>query len=246
MKRGAFDIPVRRFVRAMGFDVERKRPVLVDLLARHGVDTVLDVGANVGQYARRLRAWGYRGRIISFEPLDSAAEALGRAARADSLRSVCRYALGDEDRADTLNISAASVFSSIRPVRAELHSAFEGAAAVATQVIQVRKLDSVFDELQLGTGAVFLKVDTQGYEREVIRGARTSLRSIAGVQLEISLTPLYEGEATLTEMMELMEAQDFVPTLIEPVAYDERSHALLQIDCTFVRGSRIAASRTAG
>lgn len=235
MKRGVIDIPVRRLLRSVGFDVERRRPVLVDLLERLRVGTVLDVGANVGQYARRLRAWGYRGRIVSFEPLESAADALTRAARRDPLRSVCRIALGDEDRDDTLQVSAESVFSSLRPGRTELHAIFQGAVAVATQPIQVRRLDSVFHELPLGPGAVFLKVDTQGYEREVIRGAEKSLRAVAGVQLELSLTALYEGEATLAEMVALMEAHDFVPTLMEPVSYDGRRCALLQVDCTFVR-----------
>jgi FkbM family methyltransferase len=235
MMRGLFDIPVRRALRVVGFDVERKRPVLIDLLARHEVGTVLDVGANVGQYARRLRAWGFRGRIISFEPLESAADELARAGRGDDLRSVYRFALGEEDRNETLNVSAASVFSSIRPVLGGLQTVFEGAAPVARQAIEVRRLDSVFHELPLGPGAVFLKVDTQGYEREVIRGAEKSLRAIAGVQLEVSLTPLYEGEATLTETVALMEAHGFVPSMMEPVAYDEHSQALLQIDCTFVR-----------
>ena len=229
------DIPVRRLVRTLGFDVERKRPVLVDFLHEHGVGTVLDVGANVGQYARRLRQWGYRRRIISFEPLAAACETLRNNAARDPMWDVCEFGLGAEDRAGTIHVSEASVFSSIFAARAELHAAYPSARAVSTQEIALRRLDSLFEELPREGGAVFLKIDAQGYEREVLRGAKRTLPSVVGVQLELSLTPLYEGETTLADMVRMMEDHGFRMVLIEPVAYDPHSHSLLQVDCIFFR-----------
>lgn len=226
---------VRRLVRSAGLDVEPKRPVLIDLLRAHGVDVVLDVGANVGQYARRLRAWGYRGRIVSFEPLPAACQALRRAAARDPRWQVRGHALGDADANATLHVSQASVFSSILPGRPELFAAFHTARQSGTQEIAVRRLDSIFEELPRAEGAVFLKVDTQGYERQVIAGAAHSLRSIAGVQLEISLTPLYEGEGMLVEMLRMMEEHGYALELIKPVVFEPTSHRLLQIDCSFFR-----------
>ncbi len=80
---------IRRMVRARGWDLVRypggrhadhlRGLLLVEL----GVDLVIDVGANVGQYGTQLRDWGYRGRIMSFEPMRDEYAALSRLAEAD-------------------------------------------------------------------------------------------------------------------------------------------------------------------
>jgi FkbM family methyltransferase len=228
-------IPMRRLVRRLGLDVQRRQPLLTDLLRNHGVGTVLDVGANVGQYGERLRKWGYRGWIVSFEPLREACEALRRRAAADGRWDVRAFALGDQDGTATLNVSEMPVFSSILPGKPELYSTFANARAVRTDAIAVHRLDSIFDALPRADGAVFLKIDTQGYEGPVIEGAAASLRSIEGVQVELSVAPLYEGESKLLDMVRLLEDRGFGIELIEPAVFDPSSLALLQVDCTFFR-----------
>ena len=230
-------IAIRRMVRKFGADIEWRRPTLVDLLALHDVDTVLDVGANVGQFARRLRAWGYRGRIISFEPLRGPFERLRQAAARDPRWQAVNVALGDEDTSGRINVSEATVFSSMLAARPVLRQIWNSAATVRVEEVTIRRLDSILPELESTRQpwrAPFLKIDTQGFERHVLHGAVRSLPRMLGVQLEASLTPLYEDEASFGDMLRLLERAGFDLARTEPVAHDPSTGAALQLDCVFL------------
>ncbi len=227
---------IKKALKRAGFEVIRRRPHLVDLLVATGVDVVLDVGANVGQFGEYLRSDGYRGRIISFEPLPEAFEALERKARRDRAWTALNMGLGSADRTETIHVSRSTVYSSILPPLPVL-TRFAGAAVETSteRSIPVSRLDSEFARLVRPTEKAFLKVDTQGYEREVILGAQSSLSRIVGGQLELSLTPLYSGETPLPEMVTLLERSGFQLVLFEPVTYDLARGSLLQIDCIFFK-----------
>ena len=228
------DVAVRRFVRRLGFDIERRRPVLTDLLAARRVDVVLDVGANEGQFGRRLRAWGYRGRIVSFEPLSSAYEVLARHARRDGNWETHRVALGASDGRATLNVSEHTVFSSLRETGPDLQSTFPAAAPRRTEDVVVRSLATLARELGSLGDRPFLKVDVQGFEREVLTGAQPLIGAMAGVQVELTLRRLYIGESTMAEITAELERHDMVMSLLEPVAYDAGTGALLALDAVFL------------
>lgn len=230
-----FDIIVRRLVRRFGFDVERRRTILADVLDRRRVDLVLDVGANEGQFARRLRAWGYRGRIVSFEPFGGAFEVLSRRAAADPDWSVHRLALGDDDGTATLQVAAQTVFSSLLSPTEALTGAFAGAATRATEEVPLRRLDGLFGQVADGARRIFLKVDVQGAELAVLRGARETLPAVTGVQVEVTLRRLYAGEATLTELVAALEDAGLMLSLLDGVAWDPATGAALALDAVFLR-----------
>src|SRR5690606_2471211 len=133
----------------------------------------------------------------------------------------------------------ASVFSSIRQPEAMLRSAFSGAEPVRTERIEVRKLDSLIPTLLAPDERAFLKIDTQGYEREVLQGGAESLGQLVGMQLELSLTPMYEGEAILSEMLPRLEAAGFAPVFFEPVVFHPDTGRLLQLDCVLIRADLV-------
>ena len=243
--RPVIRILARKLARRFGVDVVRPRPTLCDLLKRHRIGTVLDVGANVGQFGLGLRAWGFQGRIISFEPVADAYSALARQTARDANWSALQVALSDRDGEDVLRVSPDSVFSSLRVMGAPLRRRFPAAEAAREQTIRTRRLDSLWPELSVGSDRVLLKSDTQGYEREVLLGARNALDSVYGVQLEASVEPLYEGEATMTELLELMEELGFVLSGIEAGTHDPESQRLLQADCLFLRRSAAPATTRA-
>lgn len=231
----------RRIFRRSGFDVVRYHPGgsatarRMHLLRLHGVDLVLDVGANVGQYGRALRADGYAGRILSFEPLSDAFERLRRTASRDGAWQAVRCALGDRDGTATLNVAGNSVSSSVLPMLpAHLRSA-PRSAYVGAEEVPVRRLDSVLAGHGGPGGRAFLKVDAQGYERAVLDGASGCLAGIAGVQLEMPLTPLYQGEASMPELVEYMAGRGFALVSLEPAWSDPASGRLLQVDGIFFR-----------
>jgi FkbM family methyltransferase len=227
---------IKKALKRVGFEVIRRRPHLVDLLVANGVDVVLDVGANEGQFGELLRSWDYRGRIVSFEPLPDAFQVLERKARRDRAWTALNLGLGSADGTEILNVSRSTVYSSILPPLPIL-TRFAGEAVEGStrRDITLRRLDGQFPLLVKPGEKAFLKVDTQGYEREVILGAQGCLPHLVGGQLELSLTPLYSGETSLPEMVTLLERSGFQLVLFEPVTYDMKKGSLLQIDCVFFR-----------
>lgn len=177
---------------------------LRDLLLELEVDCVLDVGANRGQFALELRGIGYAGRIVSFEPIASEFEALRTAFSKDTRWHGLNLALGSTDEVKTLTIPRLSVLSSL------LDSRVEEPNARVEQVV-VRRLDGLFAEALAGAACrrVFLKMDTQGFDLEVFRGAAGCLDRICGLQSELSIQPLYRRMPHYLEALSAYEAAGF-------------------------------------
>jgi len=207
------------------------------LLDAHRVDVVLDVGANSGRYGQELRRAGYRGRIVSFEPLREPFEVLARYAAADPLWKAMPYALGDHNGTATLNVAAnAGESSSILPMLPRHAEAYPAASYVATEDAQMRTLDSLAPAILTPQQRVFLKADVQGFERAVLNGAAATLDDgCVGLQLELSLVPLYEGGMLYREALDFAEQQGFSLMQVIPGFTDPRDGRLLQMDGVFFR-----------
>jgi FkbM family methyltransferase len=204
---------------------------LVDFIDDRGIDVVIDVGANIGQFGRSLRESGYRGRIVSYEPIASAFQALSKAARGDSKWEVHNCGLGATKGVARLNVSELSVFSSILDSTkvASLHD--KRIAVDHVEEIEIRTLDEVAAGIQ---GKILLKVDTQGYERQVIEGGRQTLPRLAGIMLELPIIHAYEGVWQFHEAIKFLDDAGFVPAQITPVGYHTVDKvSAVEFDCLF-------------
>ena len=233
---------VKSIARSAGFDVIRFRPAGSDAaklaaVMRHAdVDLVLDVGANEGQFAQELLGAGYTGRIVSFEPLAEAHAKLRRAAAGNARWTVHeRCAIGDEDGEVTINVAGNSVSSSIRPMLGQHADAAPQSRYVGVQQVPLRRLDPAAAAYVGDARNLYLKVDTQGYEAAVLRGATLLLDRARGVQLEMSLVPLYGGQELWDHFLDFMRAQGFVPWTLLPGFVDDATGRTLQIDAVFLR-----------
>jgi FkbM family methyltransferase len=233
---------VREGLRRLGLRVYRSTPAtdpeaqVAALLAFHEIDLVLDVGANSGQYAQSLRRSGYRGRILSFEPLQEAWERCRMRASSDPLWTVApRMALGSAEGAIEIHVADNSFSSSILPMRDSHRAAAPGSAYVGTQTVDLRRLDRAAASDVAGAKRPFLKLDTQGYEREILTGATGILNRVRGVQVEMSLTSLYEGAPSFEELLALLEEMNLRPWAILPGFTDQTSGRMLQVDGLFFR-----------
>jgi FkbM family methyltransferase len=240
--RSASDLSwaVRRLLHRVGVDVVSYKPgrhALARrhfLFARHEIDCVVDVGANGGQYGSFLRRIGYRGRIVSFEPIASAFAALRAASSDDDAWEARNSALGEAEGSATINVSEDSESSSILDMLPSHLSAHPTSRYVRTETVPVTTLASVLAGLPSARGT-FVKIDTQGYERHVILGAGHALKGVAGVQLEMSLVPLYAGEWLMPEMINFMKERGFVLMSLEPGTCHPQTGQLLQTDGLFFR-----------
>jgi len=206
------------------------------LLSHYGITTVLDVGANAGQYAQQLREdVGYQGRIVSFEPLSTAFALLERHAEADPAWDVFRLAIGDADGSAEINVAGNSYSSSLLNMLPSHQKSAPESSYVGKESVQVATLDSLFDRVCADAQGVYLKIDTQGFESKVIAGAERSLPRISTVQMELSLVPLYEGELLFDEMCALMGRKGYTLVALENGFSDPASGQLLQVDGIFHR-----------
>jgi FkbM family methyltransferase len=210
-----------------------------------GVDLVLDVGANSGQYGAWLRSLGFRGQILSFEPLRDAHAALVERTRRDARwRAAPRVALGAAAGVVTMNVSANSQSSSILPMLDAHVDAAPESKYVAREEVEIARLDQLAAEDVGGSRGTLLKIDTQGYEQAVLEGASGVIPAIAALQLELSIEPLYESQATMCELISCVNDLGFKVYSLWPGYVDPRSGRLLQMDGVFVREAALRAGRT--
>lgn len=244
----------RRGFRRLGLHVQRYSPatardaLMQALIAHQRVDLVLDVGANAGQYALALRDSGYRGQIVSFEPLSDAwTRCAARAASDPRWTLAPRMALGASDGQVEIHVAKNSASSSLLPMR-EIHRlAAPESEYIGVEKVDLRRLDRVAADAVGAAARTLLKIDTQGYEMEVLAGASGILDRVHGVQVEISLTPLYDNSPSMVDVLRMLEARGFTPFAILPEFVDPRTGRMLQVEGVFFRdpagssGSAIAS-----
>jgi len=231
---------IRRLLRSAGYDIVYYRHTHHSLARRkwlldsYGVKIVLDVGANTGQFAQTLWEIGYRGEIVSFEPLPEAYGVLkANASGSARVWQVRNVALGDRNGRSTIHVAGNSVSSSILPMLSKHERAAPESRYVRDVEVEVTRLDAIFLPEWRADGGVYLKIDTQGYEKQVLEGAERSLPFIDTIQLEMSLSPLYEGEMLFDAMYGLLTAKGYRLVAIEPGFSDSEGGELLQVDGIF-------------
>jgi len=230
-------------MRKVGVEVHHSNPMtmwhlrLPRLLADRGIETILDVGANDGGYAADVLAGGYTGRIISFEPLPAARTRLEAKASGYDGRWTLgpRIALSNRDGEAEFHEAGNSVSSSLLPMTKAHTDAAPASETVQTITVETRRLDDILPSLGLVPPA-FLKLDVQGAESLVLEGAIQALQgAIVGVQLEMSLAPLYEDQASAADLDALLRAQGFECWDILPGFRDPNTLRLLQYDGIYWR-----------
>jgi FkbM family methyltransferase len=225
------------FVQKAGFHVAPGPDPKAVLLRAFEISCVLDVGANSGQFGRRLRLAGYDGRIVSFEPVNEPYRRLMEAAKRDDRWCAVQLALGDRAGSATIHVSAFSQYSSLLTQTSFCVKNHPGAEPIADEVVPIKRLDEVFDDYVRAADQVLLKVDTQGFERAVLDGASGVLRKIQGVELEVSFKALYQGETMAAEMIDRLSREGFTLVSLEPLYYMEmiESGKLAEADALFFR-----------
>lgn len=210
---------------------------LVNELAAHNVDVVIDAGANSGQYATGLRQADFDGRIISFEPLSKPFVRLARNSSADPKWDCRQCALGDVDGTITMNVAGnAGASSSILPMLQSHRDAFPQANYVGVEDVAIRTLDRVAPEFLRQSDAAFLKIDVQGFEKQVIAGGASTINDrCVGIQLELSFVALYEGGLLIQEALDLVDSLGFALAGLAPGFVDVRNGRMLQADGVFFR-----------
>ena len=211
---------------------------LGEVLRRLDVNCVLDVGANKGQYGLMLRSVGYKGYIVSFEPAAEPFQVLERVAKRDPKWTVHQWALGSQPATAAMHVMRSSEFSSLLTPTDYSVRRFQRSAPVDhEEQVKVRRLDQILPAVirHVRDPRLFLKVDTQGYDLEVIAGAGRALERMRGLQSEISVVPLYERAPDMFQSLPAYRSRGFELSGLFPVVYDPDADRVLEYDCVMVR-----------
>ena len=228
-----------------GFDVVRAngqhtlRSQLRVLIAMYQIDRVIDVGANEGGFGRLLRDIGFRGDIHSFEPVSSAYQALLEQSAEDTHWHAHNIALGAENTIATINVSKFTQMSSFLPASSYGAGRWPMLEIEAKEEVPVRTLADCYREgLVPNGGRVLLKMDTQGFDLEVFKGAQPVRGEISCLLSELSLLPVYEGMPDFAESVAVYRDAGFVVTGFFPITRNQTC-ALNEVDCALADPLRL-------
>ena len=227
-----FGILIRKYNPATSEDLRR-----IKLFEHYNIDLVFDIGANKGQYATGIMDAGYKHKIVSFEPLSSVHSIIDKESKSYSNWTVVpRCAIGAKNEEIEINITENSVSSTLLTM---LDSHIEGAPEskiIGKEKVQVYPLDEIAKKHIESSKNIFLKIDVQGFEQEVLKGAIEMISKSKGIEMEISLVPLYENQTwLLPQILEYMEQKGFVLTSIVPAFTDNITGKVLQCNGIFYR-----------
>jgi len=205
----------------------------VEALRRHGVDVLLDVGANAGQYATGLRASGYGGRIVSVEPLNGAYSLLSAACADDPGWTAVQAALAAAPGSLDMHVTLDSRCSSALAPAAI--TALPGGSPVGTETVRARTLDDLTDEVVGDADHLAVKLDAQGYEREILAGGAVTLVRARVLELEMALVATYDGAPLVQELLPALTGQGFSIVSIEPGHRDRSTGQVYDVDVLLER-----------
>ena len=241
---------VLRVSRSLGFDIVPLREMkerdfalhLGELFRRLEIDCVLDVGANVGQYRDFLRDRVlYEGPIVSFEPVGRHVGLLRARARDDRDWHIEGYALGAREGNLPINVMVSDQFSSFLEPDHSRVSDYAGLnERCGIETVTVQTLDVVLPVLheRFGFERPYLKLDTQGFDLEVLRGARETLGEIRALQTEASVIGIYNGMPGYIDAIRYLDKRGFDITGFYPVSRDSALR-LVEFDCVMLNRSAV-------
>lgn len=206
--------------------------------SQHNFDCVIDIGANVGGFRDEIRNIGYNGVIFSFEPISKLFHFLEMGQKSDDRWRVYKFAVGDKNEEIEINISSNLHSSSILEILDEHTNAEPSSRYIQREQVKQITLDG-FKSNFSGFNKIFLKIDTQGYEWNVLQGAGYFLKDVAVIQLEMSFVPLYKDQKLFNDIFNFLYSFGFEIYDIEPGFTNVVTGQQYQVDCVFVNRNHL-------
>ena len=197
------------------------------------LSTVIDIGANRGQFALAVRQWAPHARVISFEPLPVPAKLFRKVFSGDGAVSLHEAAIGPIAETRTMHVSARDDSSSLLPITSLQSSMFPGTAEAGTIKVRVAPLDEFLEVAELKKPAM-LKLDVQGFEYEALLGCESLLQNFNSIYCECSFMELYSGQKLAAEVIAWLAGRGFDLRGVYNSSYDLHGK-FVQADLLFER-----------
>lgn len=232
---------VKRGFYYVGFDVQYRK-VCSDFLYsfvyfcnKHSVMTVLDIGANRGQFAESILRAGYLGEIISVEPLKDAYKVLvDKASFYDNWQVVGPVAIAKSNGTAVINISGNSVSSSILNMRPRHIINSNNSVYIGSDLVETKSINNLINTYVTDVGYLALKLDVQGLEGDILESIENYYERIAVICIEVSFVELYENQWLFDKTYNFIKEQGYEILTLEEGLKDSESSAVLQADFIFI------------
>ncbi|QDL36586.1 FkbM family methyltransferase [Rhodoferax sediminis] len=229
---------------AWSFDRQPLARHLRAIFERYNVDCVFDVGGNLGQYHDLLREEvGFKGLVFSFEPVSKYIDILREKSESDQKWQIFDFALGSAEGSAPINVTKSPGLNSfLEPQKDVVQNFWPAGEVTGIEQVRIRVLDSIFEDLRREHSfhAPYLKLDTQGFDLEVLRGSKQSLIEFRALQTEASIKPLYQGMPDYRDIIEHLAEAAFELSGMFPVSHDEALR-LIEFDCLLINRLHTAA-----
>ena len=204
-------------------------------LLDYNFKTIIDIGANEGQFASKVRMFFPAAHIISFEPIPAVYQKLINNFNADANFKAFPYGLGDDNAVVEFYENESSASSSL--LKMKEHTVHFNKATHTTPItINIRKLDEVLQNEDI-KGPLLVKIDVQGFEDKVILGGENILSKADMILCEVSFTQLYEGQKLFNDIYNMLNSIGFMYAGNYEQLYSPANNAVLQADAIFIKKS---------
>lgn len=242
--RSALKQTLKRGGQLLGLDVRWHIPhrehELATLLELYQVDTIFDIGANIGNSGDYFRNLGFKQKIVSFEPVSYLYRRLEQKAAPDALWLCENAAIGDAEGELEINVSGdGGSASSFLEMTDTIKDNAPELSYTGRETVKVKTLDGVIDRYYPEGDRLFLKLDVQGYEKNVLQGARLSLPRIVGLKIEMSVVKSYRDEPLIYDMLPYLYDLGFKLTGIEAAWSNRVTQEVYQVDGFLFRSDRL-------
>lgn len=198
---------------------------ILNLLQGNAFKTVVDIGANRGQFALIARKYFPKAKIVSFEPLKEPAAIFRKVFADDPGVMLYEIAIGPEEKETKMYVSQADDSSSLLAITDLQTNLFPGTSEKETRTVQVKPLDAVLSANDI-TSPAFLKMDVQGFEREALAGCKPLLSSFSYIYVECSFVELYAGQSLAPDVIAFLRENSFDLAGVYNLSYDKTGKAI--------------------
>ena len=204
------------------------------------LETVVDIGANRGQFALAVRRWAPKARIVSFEPLNDAATTFRNVFQKDSRVTLHQVAIGPQVGETTIHVAAADDSSSLLPISPLQKWLFPGTGEIRTEIVKIGRLSDYVVPEEIVPPAM-LKLDVQGYELDALRGCEELLPRFSYVYVECSFVELYAGQALADDIIAWLRGRGWCFSGISNMTYDRKGRSI-QADFLFKKSKFLCSA----
>ena len=208
---------------------------IVQTLKHYKIDIVIDIGANEGQFAKNIIQYGYKNKIISFEPIKNIHQILKKNSKNYNNWIIEEnIGFGETEGTKEINISKNNVSSSILKIKKKFVNLKPDTEQIRKEKIKITTIDNYLNKNNFNNNKIFIKLDTQGYEENIIRGAQKKIKNITGFMLEASIEAIHNKEKDYSEIIKLMKKMGFSVWSVERGFSNKKTGQVLQIDIIFI------------